>query len=457
MHKFEFKSDDLFINRLKTYPEYNIYIYQGQMYNNRQANRAGNGGLVVYDINRPSGSNTDLEHVTNRAVTPFVVSGSDKTVFKAQLYQPLVKNFSSDAFFTRQYEARVEDRRKLSSYGSPFDTIDNESVYQSSYASEVQIQRRLTSAVNSTEIRYYNTLSANIEFAQIPTTSGDSPSPINLTASALHNSARKYRVLSPHFIFSGSTPHERDYVTNFLGGRDLIRGSNDINFIFIPNMYYGSTIKKGSVELNFYITGSKMATCADINHNGELIGTTGSTTGHVVGLVMYDEGIIMLTSSANLENVSPNIRYNGTSSTASSWLYYGTGLNDNFATDVVANRLSSASYDLNFKGTSYVNTMTMFAHARKGHLNHSNNPTYKDLTFTPTHTTGSGKMFAEGEMPLTNIVSASYVSASFEKTTYISKVHIYDESGNLIAITSMAKPVKKTLNDEFTFKMKLDL
>jgi hypothetical protein len=200
-----------------------------------------------------------------------------------------------------------------------------------------------------------------------------------------------------------------------------------------------------------------MATCADINHNGELIGTTGSTTGHVVGLVMYDEGIIMLTSSANLENVSPNIRYNGTSSTASSWLYYGTGLNDNFATDVVANRLSSASYDLNFKGTSYVNTMTMFAHARKGHLNHSNNPTYKDLTFTPTHTTGSGKMFAEGEMPLTNIVSASYVSASFEKTTYISKVHIYDESGNLIAITSMAKPVKKTLNDEFTFKMKFDL
>ena len=35
--------------------------------------------------------------------------------------------------------------------------------------------------------------------------------------------------------------------------------------------------------------------------------------------------------------------------------------------------------------------------------------------------------------------------------------YIYDEDGNLIAITSMAKPIKKTLNDEFTFKMKLDL
>ena len=101
--------------------------------------------------------------------------------------------------------------------------------------------------------------------------------------------------------------------------------------------------------------------------------------------------------------------------------------------------------------------MTMFAHANKGHLNHSNNPTYKDPTFTPSNTTGGGNIFVEGESTLANVVSASYVSASFEKTTYISKVHIYDEDGNLIAITSMAKPVKKTLNDEFTFKMKLDL
>ena len=91
----------------------------------------------------------------------------------------------------------------------------------------------------------------------------------------------------------------------------------------------------------------------------------------------------------------------------------------------------------------------MFAHARKGHLNHSNNPTYRDLEATRTSQTGSGKMFAEGPSPIANIVSGSYVSASFDKITYISKVHIYDESGNLIGITSMAKPIKKTLQDEF--------
>ena len=91
--------------------------------------------------------------------------------------------------------------------------------------------------------------------------------------------ARKYTTLSDHFIFASSS----------IRSRDLIYDNNDINFISIPSMYYGSTIKKGSVELNYYITGSKIGTCADIHHNGTLIGTTGSTQGSVVGLVLYDE------------------------------------------------------------------------------------------------------------------------------------------------------------------------
>jgi len=219
-------------------------------------------------------------------------------------------------------------------------------------------------------------------------------------------------------------------------------------------MYYGSTIKKGSVELNYYITGSKIATCADKNQNGVLIETTGSKVNCPVGLVLYDEGVIMLTASHALGD--HNIEYDGTGR-EDSWLYYSTTLNDGTGSNSTYPTLNSASYDLKFKGTSYVHTMTMFAHARKGHLNHSNNPTYRDLMFERTNTTGSGKIFSEGESPIANVVSASYVSASFEKTTYISKVHIYDEDGNLIAITSMAKPVKKTLDDEFTFKMKLDL
>ena len=434
MHKFEFTPDDLFINRLKTYAEYNVFIYQSKMSVNRGVQPNGSGGLVVYDVNA---NRTGADKVY-----PFVETGSTKPIFKSQVYQPLLKSFSSDAYFTGLYSTRLAANQKVATYGAGTTVVDDVTSYTSSYGIESPIKRNLTFLAATTEVNFYNITSSQIEItADFPFTVAT-----NVTASALQNIARKYTTLSDHFIFRSSSIRARDLVTGPAG--------NNINFITIPSMYYGSTIKKGSVELNYYITGSKIATCADTNHNGTLIGTTGSTSGSVVGLVLYDEGIIMLTSSTNLETgPALGIRYNGANPLLSSWKYYGTTLNDRTTHPTLA----SASYDLNFKGTNYVNSLTMFAHAKKGHLNHSNNPTYRDLSVNKINTTGSGLTFVEGTTALANVVSASYVSASFEKTTYISKVNIYDEDGNLIAITSMARPIKKTLTDEFTFKMKLDL
>ena len=434
MHKFEFTPDDLFINRLKTYAEYNVFIYQSKMSVNRGVQPNGSGGLVVYDVNA-NRSGADK-------IYPFVESGSTKPIFKRQVYQPLLKSFSSDYQFIGQYWSQISGTSKVASYGADTVTVGGMDAYTSSYSSESPIRRSLNSRVTENQVNYFN-----LTGGQIQTESLAIPRAMNITASALQNVARKYTTLSNHFIFRSSSVRSRDLVTGSAG--------DNINFITIPSMYYGSTIKKGSVELNYYITGSKIATCADINHNGTLIGTTGSTSGSVVGLVLYDEGVIMLTSSnAIAPNDDNGIIYDGVSALTSSWLYYGTTLNDGTGS---SNTLASASYDLNFKGTNYVNSLTMFAHAKKGHLNHSNNPTYRDLSVQKINTTGSGLTFVEGTTALANVVSASYVSASFEKTTYISKVHIYDEDGNLIAITSMAKPIKKTLTDEFTFKMKLDL
>ena len=99
----------------------------------------------------------------------------------------------------------------------------------------------------------------------------------------------------------------------------------------------------------------------------------------------------------------------------------------------------------------------MLAHAQRGHLNHSNNPTYRDLSEATSSITGKGETFFEGDRKIKNIVSSSYVSASFEKTTYISKVRLYDENNNLIGVASLANPVKKTFDRAYTFKLKLDI
>jgi len=62
-------------------------------------------------------------------------------------------------------------------------------------------------------------------------------------------------------------------------------------------------------------------------------------------------------------------------------------------------------------------------------------------------------------MRIKNIVSSSYntPTGSFEKMTYISKVGIYDKNKNLIAVAKPATPIKKSINKDFTFKLKLDI
>lgn len=403
------------------------------MFINRDKRITGSGGSVVYDINR---------NRTNNLIYPFVLSSSLRTGFKRQMYQPNIHEWAGDFQWGSKYVGGVAQESvvlPLTTYNAFASTVINgEVVVTSSYGIESPIKRELTNVTGGYNSNYFSlysgvTGSNSVSFARNT----------NLKMSALQNVARKYTTMSDHFVFRSSS----------VRSRDLLHDNNSINLISIPHMYYGSSIKKGSVELNYFITGSKIASCADLNQNGVLIGTTGSTSGSVVGLVLYEEGMILLTSSVNLETQGHGIRYDGTSAASGSWKYYGTTLGDGISHATLA----SASYDLNFKGTSYINTMTMFAHAKKGHLNHSNNPTYRDLEFTRSYVTGSSLVYSDGYSPIANVVSASYLSASFEKTTYISKIHIYDEDGNLIAITSMAKPIKKTLNDEFTFKMKLDL
>ena len=106
----------------------------------------------------------------------------------------------------------------------------------------------------------------------------------------------------------------------------------------------------------------------------------------------------------------------------------------------------------------------MFAHARRGVLNYSNNPTYikysssgsasEDLQIT------SSNMYMENDQRyIINAISSSYSKAEefFEKQTFISKIGLYDDDNNLIAIAKLANPVRKKETDEYTFKLKLDI
>ena len=110
--------------------------------------------------------------------------------------------------------------------------------------------------------------------------------------------------------------------------------------------------------------------------------------------------------------------------------------------------------------------MTMLAHANVGDLNHSNNPTFIKFGQQDASTEEDNCTFEEhqkefvqnNKKEISNVVKSYYpnTSGSFEKITYISKIGIYDEHKNLIAIAKLATPVKKTESRSYTFKMKLD-
>jgi len=115
---------------------------------------------------------------------------------------------------------------------------------------------------------------------------------------------------------------------------------------------------------------------------------------------------------------------------------------------------------MDFNGTEKIPTLTMFARAPRGQANFSNNPTFIDYSSKkPTEIMTSSVSYKQFGQTIKNTVSSSFPDpdATFKKQVFITKIAIYDEDKNLLGIASIANPVKKAEDDDYTFKLKLDL
>jgi len=259
---------------------------------------------------------------------------------------------------------------------------------------------------------------------------------------ALRNNLNSYQIWSYDYAYSSS-----------LGDKS----SQELRLISIPSIFYGSSIKKGSVSLKFYISGAQVAELKDDRYNGQLRQVAsssayvykGADSGSVGGVVMYNEGFLVLTGSWSLWTHTEN--YTGDGAAEPRWIDFGA----------LRAGIPSSSFSLTFSGTHYVPTILMMAHASKGELNNSVNPTFVDYRnrINITGTLSEQGYFEGDSTAIANVGSSSYVSGtkSFEKTTYINHIGIYDENRNLIAVTKLANPVRKRENDDYTFKLKLDI
>ena len=262
---------------------------------------------------------------------------------------------------------------------------------------------------------------------------------------ALKNTLNYYTSLSSHYAFSSSLGNKR---------------TQKLSLLYIPSIFYGSEIKKGTVDLKFYISGTLVARLQDKNYNGELIQTDGTAyaqengSGSVAGVILYTEGVVVMTGSWDLTESTYDFGYSAAQK--GNWVEYAAGANDGF-TDVTP----SASFGMEFEGTNYVQTLTMFAHADIDKLNYSTNQTYIDYDSyqSKSTVTGSKRYIESDQVDLHNTVSSSFYDyeEKFKHQTFISKIGIYDENKNLIAIANLATPIKKNGERDFTFKLKLDI
>jgi len=258
-----------------------------------------------------------------------------------------------------------------------------------------------------------------------------------LHVDALRNISDYYTYLSEHYTFNSS-----------LGDK----ATQSLTLVSIPSIFYGSSIKKGSVDLKFYFTGTLVGQLQDTYKNGNLIqvGPEGSTgSGSVAGVAYYNEGFLLLTGSWSITEESADY-YDGLDNPR--WKYFASPGVPPFAETL------SSSYSMEMSGTTYLPAVSMLAHADKAHLNHSNNPTYVSYGQGPGLSTGSLGFYERVDLNIKNVAKYPYNedTGSFKKETYISKIGIFDKDRNLIGIAKVATPVRKRENDQFTFKMKMD-
>jgi hypothetical protein len=271
-----------------------------------------------------------------------------------------------------------------------------------------------------------------------------------LKLESIRNTFNYYRDVSPHFVFEGSIPdNNRD------SWRTRNLNAENIGMITIPAIIHGSGIKKGSVSLKFYVSGALQAQLIDNTQRGELRQVSGAISANddkIAGTILYNEGIIFLTGSWSL-NTEHQEDYLGAGNDDPKWIYFGSTLSGSSITT------PSSSYALDFKATEKIPNLTMLTYANRGELNYSNNPSFISSSAGNAPLTGSLGYFEQSTRAIKNIVSSSFTqtTGSFEKITYITKIGVYDQYKNLIAIANMANPVRKKEQDSYTFKLKLDM
>ena len=249
---------------------------------------------------------------------------------------------------------------------------------------------------------------------------------------------------------------ENNDVRRFDEDGNLTDGGTKINEAFIINftrLLTKDEVKKGSFTLELGVTGGytgpftdriKLQDTNGINsykvnspageygilyatnsENVPLDGITGSTQ-QAAGLIYYQAGVAVVTASVFSGLLSSSVEMNATGEDVDAVL---TGSTIKSSCDEFRHRI----YDLSFNNSVELNSTVYFCRANHNEFNYSANPTYLSAS----------KLVVKND-------SADVPVA------YATTVGLYSPDNELLAVAKLSEPIKKTPENELTFRVRLD-
>jgi hypothetical protein len=181
-----------------------------------------------------------------------------------------------------------------------------------------------------------------------------------------------------------------------------------------------------------------------------------ASTSNAVGLLYYDSGIAVL----DIEKIVSGSQFvSGTISAMhplGQIVLGGAGTETEKKSKVVPDLLVSASIDdvvdhfcytrfgdssltaITFQNVTNINSSLIFCRALPDDFNYSSNPTYID---------------SDGRLV---IYDPSVPEETQEPFTYVTTIGLYDNSGGLLAVAKLSRPVEKNAGRDLTFRVRLD-
>ena len=193
--------------------------------------------------------------------------------------------------------------------------------------------------------------------------------------------------------------YSSDYILTASAGRNSASIPPNVRVISVPEIYYDKRILTGSFT-GSDVSGTTVRTFYD-NGKGGLY--SGTLSGNLIGNIFYSEGLVVLHASNLTES-------------------FGSG---------------TMTFD--FRGDHTIPVKIFRCRAPAGELNCSTNPTYSRI-----RTDVSASNRNEKEVIMQN------------NTTYITKVGLYNENFELVAVASLAHPIRKDEDKSIQIRLRWD-